>query len=97
MGIFDWLKRGRDALKSLENSVHTRPGKLAYDLAVEISAAKDLRRWKELMDVYYKTTDPKAKVEVLNIARLLAKTMGVRKWRVEVKTKMDELQRHGYL
>jgi hypothetical protein len=49
------------------------------------------------MDVYYKTTDPAAKVEVLNIANLLAKTMGVGKWRVEIKTKMDELQRHGYL
>jgi hypothetical protein len=97
MGILDWLRPGKDALRSLEQSVRTRQGKLAHELAVEIAESKDLGRWKELMDVYYKTTDPAAKVEVLNIANLLAKTMGVRKWRVEIKTKMDELQRHGYL
>jgi hypothetical protein len=49
------------------------------------------------MDLYYTTSKPKAKVEVLKIAAALAKKFGVEVWQRDVQAKEKQLQDHGYL
>ncbi len=96
MGILDWL-RGKDPVEKAGESVTTRAGKAAYKLAQEIQELEDDRKWKSLMDLYYKTGDPKAKVEILDVAGALAKVTDTTEWKLEVKAKTDQLKEHGYL
>ena len=96
MGILDWLV-GKDPIETEGKKVQTRPGKAAYELARVIFDTEDKPRWKEMMDLYYHTTDPAAKVEVLSLATALAKAVGVPLWKDEVKAKRKQLQEHGYL
>ena len=97
MGMFDWLFGQKDLIASAGKTVTTKAGKKAYELAQVIADTEDKPRWKELMNLYYSTADPKAKVEVLRMATALAKVASVPVWKREVTAKKEQLQQRGYL
>ena len=97
MGMFDWLFGPGDLIGSEGKTVTTKVGKAAYELAQVIDDTEDKPRWKELMNLYYNTSDPAAKVEVLRMATALAKVAGVTAWKHEVTAKREQLQKRGYL
>ena len=96
MGMLDWLLR-RDPIKTQGEAAQTKSGKAAYKLAQEIVETEDTNRWKEMMDLYYKTVKPDAKVEVLLLATALANKMNVAGWKREVQAKREQLEKQGYL
>ena len=97
MGMFNWLFGPGDPIGSEGKTVTTKVGKAAYELAQVIDDTEDKPRWKELMNLYYNTSDPTAKVEVLRMATALARVAGVPVWKREVGAKREQLQRRGYL
>lgn len=97
MGMFDWLFGQRDLIGAEGKTVTTKAGQKAYELAQVIAETEDKPRWKELMNLYYSTADPTAKVEVLRMATALANVAGVPVWKREVIAKREQLEHRGYL
>ena len=96
MGFFDWLRK-KDPLEKVGESLTTRAGKSAFKLAHDIQSSSDPRKWKSLMDLYYKTGDATAKIEILDVAGALAKATNTPEWERDVEAKSNQLKEHGYL
>ena len=75
-----------------KDSMRTAEGQAAYKLAGEIAETRAVHRWKELMDLYYTSKSPAAKVEVIGIASSLALASDILEWKMEVSLKANELK-----